>query len=301
MAADITMKQLRYFVAAAECGQVSMAASREHVSQSAVTAAIAALEEILGTRLFERHAQGVTMTLDGHDFYNHAKHVLDSLNDAVHKSRSRAHEIAGVLRVAASYTVMGYFLPEVLARFRASYPKVSFELHDLERAPLEEAVLSGAVDVGVALLSNVSELSRFGHRSLIRSPRKLWVAPSHPLAKIERPGLSEIARHPYVMITVDEGESSTMRYWTKEKLEPDVILRTGSMEAVRAFVSHGFGVTILSDMVFRPWSLEGKRIEAKELKTPIPEMDVGMLWHRTRERCAVTRAFMDFLAYARQS
>nr|WP_230413016.1 LysR family transcriptional regulator [Paraburkholderia antibiotica] len=295
------MKQLRYFVATAECGQVSMAASREHVSQSAVTAAIGALEEILGTRLFERHAHGVTITLDGNDFYNHARHVLDSLNDAVHKSRSRAHEVAGVLRIAASYTVMGYFLPEVLARFRASYPNVFFELHDLERVSLEQAVLAGDVDVGVALLSNVIEIGRFGHRSLIRSPRKLWVSPSHPLAKIERPSLGEIAEYPYVMITVDEGEASTMRYWTKEKLAPNVILRTGSMEAMRAFVSHGFGVTILSDMVFRPWSLEGKRIEARELRTPIPEMDVGMLWHKTRSRSAVTRAFIDFLAYARQA
>ncbi|OLL31322.1 LysR family transcriptional regulator [Burkholderia sp. SRS-W-2-2016] len=300
MAADITMKQLRYFVATAECGQVSMAAAREHVSQSAVTAAIAALEEILGTRLFERHSQGVTITLDGNDFYNHARHVLDSLNDAVHKSRSRAHEIAGVVRVAASYTVMGYFLPEMLARFRASYPNVEFELHDLEREALEQAVLAGDVDVGVALLSNATDIGRFEHRSLSRSPRKLWVAPTHPLARIERPSLRDIAEHPYVMITVDEGEASTLRYWKREKLEPNVMLRTGSMEAVRAFVSHGFGVTILSDMVFRPWSLEGKRIETRELKTAIPHMDVGMLWSKTAQRTAATRAFIDFLAYTRQ-
>jgi len=299
MAIDITMKQLRYFVATAECGQVSMAASREHVSQSAVTAAIAALEETLGTRLFERHPQGVTITLDGHDFYNHARHVLDSLNDAVHKSRSRAHEIVGVVRVAASYTVMGYFLPEVLARFRASYPNVNFELHDLEREPLEQAVLAGDVDVGVALLSNASDVARFGHRSLISSPRKLWVSPTHPLAKVDRPTLSQVAQYPYVMITVDEGEASAMRYWRKEKLAPNVILRTGSMEAVRAFVSHGFGTTILSDMIFRPWSLEGKRIDAKELKTEIPNMDVGMLWSKTEARSVTTQAFIDFLGYTR--
>lgn len=301
MTENITMKQLRYFVATVECGQVSKAASREYVSQSAVTAAILALEDTLGTKLFERHPHGVNVTLDGNDFYNHARHVLDSLEDAVHKSRARSREVSGVIRIAASYAVMGYCLPEVLARFRASYPDVSFELHDLDRDVLEKAVLGGDVDVGVALLSNVSDLGRFAHRSLIRSPRKLWVAPTHPLAALERPTLRDVADHPYVMITLDEGESSSMRYWRNEKLRPNVILRTGSMEAVRAFVSHGFGVTILSDMVFRPWSLEGKRIETRELKNAIPQLEVGVLWCKSRECSAASRAFIDFLANTRQS
>lgn len=77
------------------------------------------------------------------------------------------------------------------------------------------------------------------------------------------------------------------------------ILRTGSMEAVRAFVSHGFGIAILSDMAFRPWSLEGKRIDAKELKTQIPNMDVSMLRSKTQGRSVKTQAFIDFRRYTR--
>lgn len=294
------MRQLRYFVAAAESGQFSMAAASEHVSQSAVTNAVSSLEEILGTRLFDRLPHGVSLTLDGHDFYYHARHVIDSLSDALHKSRSRSRDAQGVVRIGASYTVMGYFLPEVLARFRASYPHILFELHDLDRDALENAVESGDIDIGVALLSNVTELNRFEHRSLVRSQRKLWVAPAHPLAQSLNPSLREIAEHPYVMLTVDEGEESAMRYWKKQKLVPNVILRTGSMEALRGFVSHGFGVTILSEMVFRPWSLEGKRIEARDVATPIPQMDLGMLWSKQSAPPPPVRTFMDFLTYSRQ-
>jgi DNA-binding transcriptional LysR family regulator len=300
MAQDITMRQLRYFVAAAESGQFSMAATNEHVSQSAVTNAVSGLEEVLGTRLFDRLPHGVTLTLDGHDFYYHARHVIDSVNDAIHRSRSRARDAKGTVSIGASYTVMGYFLPEVLARFRASYPQIQFELFDLDRSTLESAVLSGKIDVGVALLSNLKELQRFEHRSLIRSQRKLWLAPSHPLAHSPNPTLREIAEYPYIMLTVDEGEESTMRYWQKNKLTPNVVLRTGSVEALRGLVSHGFGVTILSEMVFRPWSLEGKRIEARDVASAVPQMDVGMLWRKGSKPEPASQAFLDFLTHARQ-
>ncbi|MBC8749818.1 MULTISPECIES: LysR family transcriptional regulator [Paraburkholderia] len=301
MSKDITMRQLRYFVAAAESGQFSMAAANEHVSQSAITLAVSALEDVLRTRLFDRLPHGVSLTLEGHDFYYHARHVIDSLSDALHKSRSRARDTQGTVRIGASYTVMGYFLPEILARFRASYPQIHFELQDLDRLTLEQAVLSGKIDIGVALLSNVIEIGRFEHRSLIRSQRKLWVAPSHPLAQSQNPSLREIAEHPYIMLTVDEGEQSSMRYWKKERLTPNVILRTGSVEALRGLVSHGFGVTILSEMVFRPWSLEGKRIEARDVANAIPQMDVGMLWRKNSPPSPAARAFIDFLGYTRQS
>lgn len=295
------MKQLRYFVAAVECGQISMAATREHVSQSAVTAAISALEGILGTRLFERHAQGVTVTLDGSDFYNNARRVIDSLSDALYRSRSRSRETEGVVRVGASYTVMGYFLPDVLARFRASYPNITFDLHDLPRTLLEEAVVRGEIDVGVSLLSNTAHIDRFHHRTLIRSQRKLWLAPSHPLAATEKPSLKDIANYDYVLITADEGEQSTMRYWGKNRLTPKVILRTGSMEALRGLVSHGFAVTILSEMVFRPWSLEGKRIEARTLAEHIPQMEVGMIWQKGAIPPPPVQSFIDFLTYSQQA
>ena len=61
---NVTLRQLRYFVAAARSGQFSMAATSENVSQSAITNAVLALEKELGVRLFERLAQGVSLTAE---------------------------------------------------------------------------------------------------------------------------------------------------------------------------------------------------------------------------------------------
>jgi DNA-binding transcriptional LysR family regulator len=298
MAKDVTLRQLRYFVAAARTGQFSMAATDEHVSQSAITNAVLALESTLGTRLFERLPQGVELTPEGQDFYHHARHVLDSVRDAMHKPRFRAHDMRGTVRIAASYTVLGYFLPELFARFRASYPDVDIDLRDVDRPGIEEAVLNDEVDLGVTLLSNVERISRFGHQVLMRSRRQLWVAPTHPLAQLRTPSLKDIAQHPYILLTVDEGEQSTLRYWAKKRMAPNIAFRTSSLEALRGLVAYGFGVTVLSDMVFRPWSLEGKRIEARPVLDPIPQMDAGMLWRKNAQMSAPALAMQQFLIHA---
>jgi DNA-binding transcriptional LysR family regulator len=298
MSKDITLRQMRYFVAAAQSGQFSMAATVEHVSQSAITNAVLALEETLGTRLFERLPQGVALTPDGQDFLNHARHILDSVRDAVYKAPFRSHDLKGTVRIAASYTLLGYFLPELMARFRATYPDVEIDLHDTDRASIEQAVLDGKVDLGIALLSNVENIRRFQHHTLIRSRRQLWTSPTHPLAKLNAPSLADIANYPYILITVDEGEQSTLRYWRRNEIEPNIAFRTGSMEALRGLVAHGFGVTILSDMVFRPWSLEGKRIEARPILNAIPQMDAGMLWRKSSTLDTPAVAFQQFLIHA---
>jgi DNA-binding transcriptional LysR family regulator len=298
MAFDLTLRQLRYFVAAAQTGQFSMAAANEHVSQSAITNAVLALESGLGTRLFERLPQGVALTPDGQDFYNHARRVLDAARDAVHMPPFRSHEMRGTVRIAASYTLLGYFLPELLARFRATYPFIEFDLRDMERSDIEHAVLDGESDIGVVLPANIEKPNRFGKQVLIRSRRQLWVAPSHPLAQLDAPSLRDVAAHPYILITVDEAEQSTLRYWRKTGMEPNIAFRTSSMEALRGLVAHGFGVTILSDMVFRPWSLEGRRIEARPILDTVPQMDAGMIWLKGASLSAPATALQQFLIHA---
>jgi DNA-binding transcriptional LysR family regulator len=298
MTTNVTLRQLRYFVAAAQSGQFSMAAAEENVSQSAISNAVLALEDELGVRLFKRLTQGVLLTPEGQDFLHHARHVLDSMRDAIHKPRFRANSLQGTVRVAASYTLLGYFLPELLARFRASYPEVQIDLRDLDRPSIERAVLAGEVDLGIAILSNIRPLNKFGHAVLVRSRRQLWVAPSHPLTKIAAPSLKDIREHPYILLTADEGEASTFQYWKSKKMKPNVAFRTGSIEALRGLVAHGFGVTVLSDMVYRPWSLEGKKIEARPVLDLIPHMEAGMIWQRKATLAEPAEAFQQFLIHA---
>lgn len=292
------MRQLRYFVAAAELGQFSQAALTVHVSQSAITAAVSQLEDMLGVRLFERLPHGVSLTAEGHKFYQHARHILDTLQDAVAQPLFQRDSLAGTARVGASYTVLGYFLPTLLACFKRSYPQVEIDLIDMDRPGIERGVASGELDLGLTILSNVDAAQPFERHVLMRSRRQLWLASDHPLMALESVTLADIAGHAYLIATMDEGESSAMRYWQAAGLEPRVAFRTTSVEALRGLVAHGFGVTILSDMIYRPWSLEGKRIEARPVAGNIPPMELGLIWQGQREMPEAARAFQQFLISA---
>lgn len=298
MAKDVSLKQLRYFVAAADTGQFSMAAAKLFVSQSAITNAILLLEDRLGVRLFERQPHGVALTAEGHRFYQHARHILDALQDALREPRLRMHQLSGSLRIAASYTVQGYFLPPLFARFRADYPDVAFDLHDMDRPGIEAAVESGAIELGVLILSNMPNRSRFGHHVLMRSRHQLWAAAEHPVLAQPYPALEDIARQPYILLTVDEGEASMRGYWAEHGITPNIAFRTNGMEALRGLVAHGFGVTILPDMVYRAWSLEGKKIEARPVLNAVPHMEVGLIWSSSRALSEPAAAFRQFLIQA---
>src|SRR3546814_15583136 len=109
--------QCRYFIAAATSGQFSSAAVAEHVSQSAITSAVQSLERQLKVRLFERLPHGVVLTPEGQVFFHPARHVMDSVKDAMRHATPLPQSAKGHIRLAATYSVLGYFLPDMLSRF----------------------------------------------------------------------------------------------------------------------------------------------------------------------------------------
>jgi DNA-binding transcriptional LysR family regulator len=132
-------------------------------------------------------------------------------------------------------------------------------------------------------------------QTLVRSPRRLWLGADHPLLTRPAVSLRNIAVEPYIMATVDEAEATTLRYWRRSRLVPAVAFRTSSLEAVREMVAAGLGVTILADIVHRPWSLEGNRIEVRDVIEPVPSLDVGIAWKPARELSPAAEAFRRFL------
>jgi DNA-binding transcriptional LysR family regulator len=278
---SLTLRQLKYFVATAELGQISQAAIELTISQSAVTSAIRELEESLGTQLFVRTASGVTLTNTGRRFLNQAYTILSSVDEAM-RIPNLESTLTGTLAIAATYTVLGYFLPHHLRRLNTQYPRLKIQLHELNRESIEEGLIDGRYDMAVLLTSNVSN-PELTLEAVIHSPRRLWVCANHPVIKREQVTFADIAQEPFVMLTVDEAASTALRYWNSTPYRPNVILRTSSVEAVRSMVANGSGVAILSDMVYRPWSLEGRRIETIVPADPIPPMSVGLAWRKNVE------------------
>lgn len=292
----ITLKQLNYFIATAELGQVSHAAVELNISQSAVTAAIKALEADLGATLFERTHAGVRLTPEGGRFLDHARAVTAALASAVRSPLRQGEGPVGTIRLGITYTVMGYFMSRHYARFRKTYPRIALEVVELPRRVLERRLVRGDLDMAVMLVSNLGNTEEIDQEILIRSSRRLWLAADHPLLAREEIGFADVAKEDYVMLTVDEARITAENYWASLGLLPRTVLVTSSVEAVRSLVAAGMGVTILSDMVYRPWSLEGQRIEARRLVEPIPSMDVGLAWARDRPVPPAAAAFRGYMS-----
>jgi molybdate transport repressor ModE-like protein len=290
-----SLRQIRYFIAVANAGQVSRAAKDLNVSQSAVTAAVKQLEDIIGAALFERHSAGVTLTYEGNLFLEHAVHISAAVDEAVRLPTRMRDNVTGTLRLATTYTVAGYYAPPFVARFVRNFPNVDIKMTETPRGEIEEGLVTGQFDLALMLTSNIVNQEGIAYDTLLRSRRRLWLPAQHPLLMNPSISLQDVAEEPYIMLTVDEASNTAQRYWNRTRYRPKTIFRTSSVEAVRSMVANGMGVTVLSDMVYRPWSLDGRRVEVVALADRVPSMDVGLAWAADAELDEAARAFVDFM------
>ena len=182
----MTLEQLRIFVAVAERLHMTQAARALRVTQSAASAAVAALESRHGVLLFNRVGRGLELSQAGRVFLPEAKAVL-----ARAEAASRAlDELAGLERgsiaIAASQTVANYWLPERLTAFARAHPALTISLTVGNTRQVAEAVLDGLADVG--FVEGVVENEALKAAVVGGDRLSLYGAPDHPLvgAKIGR-------------------------------------------------------------------------------------------------------------------
>ena len=189
----MTLEQLRAFVAVADSLSMRRAAEVVHLSQPAVSAAIAALERRYGTHLFDRIGRRLELTEAGRSLLPEAKAVL--LRAAA--ARRTLDELAGLargeLRLAASQTVATYWLPARLARFATAYPGISLPLVVGNSAQAIAAVMAGEADLG--FVEGVVDDSGLDVIAVGGDRLGLYAAIDHPLAgrRVERDELAKLS------------------------------------------------------------------------------------------------------------
>lgn len=292
---NVTLRQLRYFVAAAECGKITEAASMLHITQSSVTEAIKALEAEAETMLVERHKRGISLTHDGYRFLHHAKRILADVTDLGEVLSSRHRNVEGELRLGVTYTVAGYFLATPLVRFAKAYPNVRFNVHEMERAAIERALLDGEAEIGILPVAHMEHGDRLDTQLILSAKRRLWVAANHPFSSLDVVSLDQVADQPYILLDRDEVELTVSQMMQRRVKQLRIFMRTTATESVRSLVAKGLGVAIHSDLLYRPWSLDGARIATVDLAEPIPRMDLGLVRVEHAEMSAAATAFCAFL------
>ncbi len=290
-----TLRQLQYFIAVAEQGSVTRAAQNLSISQSSVTEAIKELEGDLGVELFERHPRGLSITHNGHQFLRHATKILGTVSDARNAFSETQENTGGTLNIGVTSLVAGYVLSDLLARYRRACPGVEVSAIEDNGSYLEHLLIGGELDVAVMVISNLRDRMALQAEILETSPYRLWMPMGHSLVSADIISIADIAREPLIMLTVDEIEENTGKLLSALGARPHVAFRTRSVEAVRSLVATGAGVALLPDLVYRPWSLEGDRIESRDVSGALPVVQVGMVW---RKGSSLPQSARDFVGIA---
>lgn len=292
-----TLKQFRYFLAVSETASVAAAARMINIAQSAVTKSIQELEDALGVKLFERTTKGMVLTQDGHRLQASARKVIAAVAEAGQLGRGKPETLSGSLTLGVTSLVAGYYLAGLFARFQRSHPSVTISV--VEDAPqfLEHLLVNGEVDLAIMVSNALGDPQALEVEALIRSPNRVWMASGHDLAERTELTLQECSAYPQVVLEADRVESVLNALWSRHGLYPTVLMRSGSLEAVRSLVGIGAGIALLPDFLYRPWTLDAEYVEVRNLRDATPNIDVGLVWRRgSRSRPVVT----EFIQLARE-
>jgi DNA-binding transcriptional LysR family regulator len=194
-------RQLRYFVAVAEELSFTRAAQRLHISQPPLSQQILALEQDLGTRLFDRDKRNVALTEPGRILLEQARQILARAEQARAHVSDAAAGFSGVLRLA--YTISVTFhraLPQTLLRFGQSAPKVRMQLHEMYSEPQFTALRTDQIDVGFVRDEprHESDARTLRIDVIDYEPLLLAVPGGHPLAGQDSVQFGELVNEPFV-------------------------------------------------------------------------------------------------------
>ena len=278
------LRHLRYFVAVAEMGNVSHAATDKlHVAQPSLSRQIRDLEEAVGVSLLERTAKGVCLTDAGRAFLEEARAILKYANEAVLKARAIGGKGETELHVGDFPLVAARIMPRLLRDYHKAMPNVQVQLHDW---PVEKEI-AGVRDGQLQLAIIIPPLTGDWRRQLrfeeLMSLRVcLAVSGNHPFAQRKAVSLAEAARQPFVGLLREEFPQHYVyvdAIFARVKDKPRFVEEHDGWAGLFSAVDAGTGVAIASDAFDYAF---GNRVKFLPL-TPEPKrVPLGVISHKGR-------------------
>ncbi|EPB7495836.1 LysR substrate-binding domain-containing protein [Klebsiella aerogenes] len=194
----IRLRHLHTFVAVAQQGTLGRAAETLNLSQPALSKTLNELEQLTGTRLFERGRLGAQLTLVGEQFLTHAVKVLDALNTAGQALNRKEGMNSDVVRIGALPTAALGILPTVIGQFHKQQKDITLQVATMNNTMLLAGLKSGDVDIGIGRMSDPELMSGLNYELLFLESLKLVVRPGHPLLQ-DTVTLSRVMEWPVVV------------------------------------------------------------------------------------------------------
>jgi DNA-binding transcriptional LysR family regulator len=296
----MTLEQLRIFVAVAEREHLTKAASALHLTPSAVSSAVRALEQRYDARLFQRVGRGIEMTEAGRIFLEEAKATLAQAQAAELALSELSGLKRGALTIQASQTIASYWLPPVLVRFHDTYPTIDIRLIVGNTQSVARAVLVGAANLG--FVEGEIDEPALSVQTVAEDRLIAVVAPDHPWARARRILPNDITKARWIVRERGSGTRSAFESALRAKgIEPaalKVAIELPSNEAVLSAVESGLAVAAVSELV------AARHVDARRLvqvRLDLPPRAFSIIRHRERYRTKASLALEALLPKRRAS
>ncbi|MEW7864134.1 LysR family transcriptional regulator [Aeromonas diversa] len=283
------LKQLTYLVAVADTGSFTAAAQRHHVAQSAVSMAIARLEQRLELKLFERQDRRVRITPEGEVLLTHARRLLQQAERAEREMEELKSLVRGEVRIGIPFMMGSYFFPPILMAFKHRFPGLRIEVDEAGTRDLLSRMATGELDLAILIASDLpAEL--VGAR-LVREEMVAVVGQDHPWR----------AEPSITLETFFEEELALFRqgFYHREHMEslareagvtPRIAFESNLIPLHKGVVRQGFAVSTLLRMAIE----EDDDLFAVPFTPPI-YLELCVAWHRDETLSRANRALRDFL------
>jgi LysR family transcriptional regulator, hydrogen peroxide-inducible genes activator len=274
----MTLQELRYLVALADCGHFGQAAEACFVSQSTLSTGLKKLEDFLGVVLFDRSLKRVTPTPIGREIVESARRVVDEA--------ARIREVASYAKDPMDRTVhlgviptLGpYYLPHVLTQVRAAYPKLRLLLREEMTPHMLEHLADGKLEAG--LLALPIDDSNLEVAPLFVEPFLAAVPGGHELARAKTVNIDELAAAGLMLLE----EGHCLRDQALEACHLQGIkseeIRATSLETLRQMVAMGLGVTLIPTLAGAGINATGEQVVLKPISKPGAARSIGLVWRR---------------------
>ena len=282
----LNLRQLEVFVATARAGSTRAAAERVARSQSAASAALAELEAAVGAPLFDRIGRRLVLNENGRALLPRAAAMID---DATELQHLFSGEHAVPLRVAASFTIGEYLLPERVAEWKAAHPASHLRMSVSNTDDVIDAVARHDADIG--FVEGARTHPDLSMRPWLSDELVVFAAPTHPLAG-RRLGIEQLRSASWVVREPGSGTREATDRWLLEHLgSVDIAYELGSTEAIKRLVGFGAGIGCVSRYAVAQAFDEGWLVP---LRTRLPKAmrRLATVVHRARPLGAGAAAFM---------
>lgn len=292
MLSRITQRQLEYFVASGEAGSIIGASERIHVSSPSISAAITHIESELGVQLFVRHhAQGVSLTAIGHQVLKEAKLILEQMMNLYTIASESMNNVRGPLRVGCLDTLAPMLTPELVFGFGRAFPGVRITLEEGHHEQLLKQLRTA--DIDIALTYDLVPTNDIAFTSLAQLPPYVMVGEHHPLATQSAVTIQDLATMPMVLLDMPWSREYFLGLFSEAGVTPNVVMRSGNMEVVRAMVANGVGFGIANVRPKAHLSQDGKRLIRVRLAGVNRPMQLGYATVAHAQHSMVVNAFAE--------